>query len=104
MCIFRFSPVADCLNPCGEPTFPFVLFPCYAQPAHLYSFPPTVVFFLVAPNGQIGPQKTGRAEAPTGAQMQKVVDFVNDTIAKDLPCFRFTMARKDAEATYGPAM
>ena len=49
-------------------------------------------------------QKTGRAEAPTAAQMQKVVDTVNDVIAKDQACFRLTMPRKDAEDTYASAM
>lgn len=49
-------------------------------------------------------QKTGKAEAPTAAQMQKVVDVVNETIAKDQACFRLTMPRKDAEGTYGSAM
>ncbi|CAM9346942.1 unnamed protein product, partial [Ectocarpus fasciculatus] len=48
--------------------------------------------------------KTGKAEAPTAAQMQKVVDVVNETIAKDQACFRLTMPRKDAEGTYGSAM
>lgn len=49
-------------------------------------------------------QKTGKAEAPTPAQMQKVVDVVNETIAKDQACFRFTMPRSDAEGTFGSAM
>ncbi|CBN78295.1 Tryptophan--tRNA ligase [Ectocarpus siliculosus] len=48
--------------------------------------------------------KTGKAEAPTAAQMQKVVDVVNEAIAKDQACFRLTMPRKDAESTYGSAM
>eukprot|EP00752_Nemacystus_decipiens_P005636 g5100.t1 len=48
--------------------------------------------------------KTGRPEAPTAAQMQKVVDTVNDVISKDQPCFRLTMPRKDAEETYASAM
>lgn len=50
------------------------------------------------------PQKTGKSEAPTQAQMQKVVDTANDIIAKDLPCFRLTMPRKDAEEIYASAM
>eukprot|EP00904_Undaria_pinnatifida_P013005 jgi/Undpi1/8835/HiC_scaffold_25.g11297.m1 len=48
--------------------------------------------------------KTGRAEAPTAAQMQKVVDVVSDAIAKDLPCGRFSMERGEAETTYASAM
>ncbi|CAM9659199.1 unnamed protein product [Ascophyllum nodosum] len=48
--------------------------------------------------------KTGRAEAPTAAQMQKVVDVVNESIAKDLRCYRLSMARGEAEKAYGSAM
>lgn len=47
---------------------------------------------------------TGRSEAPTGVQMQAVVDAANDYIAKDLPCSRFTMPREEAEGLYGTAM
>lgn len=36
--------------------------------------------------------------------MQKVVDTVNDVVAKDLACFRLAMPRKDAEETYASAM
>ncbi|CAN0055485.1 unnamed protein product, partial [Choristocarpus tenellus] len=47
---------------------------------------------------------TGRSEAPTAEQMQAVVDLVNSTIDKDVPCYKIEMLRAEADANYGTAM
>ncbi|CAM9438621.1 unnamed protein product [Discosporangium mesarthrocarpum] len=47
---------------------------------------------------------TGRSDKPTTEQIQAVVDLVNDTIDRNVPCFKINMSRAQAELLYGTTM